>query len=152
MDDALGVAVGGADGLAARGPAGGEFGLGVAGFVAGVAQEDGAEDGRGVCVGAEAGVGAQFAGGVPQAIFQFAVVKGHRETSRAGSGWVGLDASYYSTFMLAFSIPLSGYSNSQFDRRTKVQRTWLISKGPFDVSSSALKGAKCVAPKAKRLY
>jgi len=36
----------------------------------GEAQEDEAEDGRGVFLGFEAGVGAELVGGIPQALFQ----------------------------------------------------------------------------------
>jgi hypothetical protein len=40
----------------------------------GEAQEDEAEDGRGVFLGLEAGVGAELVGGIPEAFFERGVV------------------------------------------------------------------------------
>ena len=47
-----------------------------------------------------------------------------------------------------YHLPIAAESYQQFQNwlTGHVQRTWLISKGPFVASSSTLKGTKCVAP------
>ena len=57
------AAPGGRAGLLQLGALGGEADFGEA-------QEDEAEDGRGVFLGLEAGVGAELVGGIPEALFQ----------------------------------------------------------------------------------
>ena len=67
VEDALGLVVGLAD-AAASGGLGGQGLLGLGELVAGVAEEDEAEDGDGVLGGLQLGVGPELVGGVPEAL------------------------------------------------------------------------------------
>jgi len=80
-EDALGLVVGLAD-AAASGGLGGQGFLGLGELVAGVAEEDEAEDGDGVFGGLQLGVGPELVGGVPEALFQVVVIGRHAAVLR----------------------------------------------------------------------
>jgi hypothetical protein len=80
-EDASGLVIGLADGAAAR-ALGFEDGFGEGEFMVGVAEEDEAEDGDGIFGGFEFGLGAEFVGGSPEALFEFGGVSGRGAVGR----------------------------------------------------------------------